>query len=53
MKLPIMAATAGLVFSMAATPVLADKLDDIIASGVLRCAVTLDFPPMGSRDDNN
>ena len=32
----------------------ADKLDDIINSGKLRCAVTLDFPPMGSRDaDNN
>lgn len=32
----------------------ADKLDDIIASGTLRCAVVLDFPPMGSRDaDNN
>jgi len=29
---------------------LADKLDDIIASGKLRCAVVLDFPPMGSRD---
>ncbi|HCT4572333.1 TPA: amino acid ABC transporter substrate-binding protein, partial [Pseudomonas aeruginosa] len=28
----------------------ADKLDDIIESGKLRCAVTLDFPPMGSRD---
>ena len=26
----------------------ADKLDDIINSGKLRCAVTLDFPPMGS-----
>ena len=37
-----------------ALPVKADKLDDIIASGVLRCAVVLDFPPMGSRDaDNN
>lgn len=32
---------------------LADKLDDIIDSGKLRCAVTLDFPPMGSRDDKN
>ncbi|WP_223302784.1 ABC transporter substrate-binding protein [Halotalea alkalilenta] len=32
---------------------LADKLDDIISSGTLRCAVTLDFPPMGFRDDNN
>lgn len=32
----------------------ADKLDDIIASGTLRCAVVLDFPPMGARDaDNN
>ncbi|NVP57004.1 transporter substrate-binding domain-containing protein [Mycoplana rhizolycopersici] len=31
----------------------ADKLDDIIASGTLRCAVVLDFPPMGSRDDSN
>ena len=31
----------------------ADKLDDIIASGTLRCAVTLDFPPMGSRDESN
>jgi polar amino acid transport system substrate-binding protein len=40
--------------SAAATPVMADKLDDIIAAGVLRCAVVLDFPPMGSRDaDNN
>ena len=35
-------------------PAFADKLDDIIASGTLRCAVVLDFPPMGSRDaDNN
>ncbi len=31
----------------------ADKLDDIIASGKLRCAVTLDFPPMGARDASN
>jgi polar amino acid transport system substrate-binding protein len=31
----------------------ADKLDDIIESGKLRCAVTLDFPPMGLRDENN
>ncbi|UCJ17717.1 transporter substrate-binding domain-containing protein [Pseudomonas sp. MM211] len=31
----------------------ADKLDSIIESGKLRCAVTLDFPPMGSRDDKN
>jgi ABC-type amino acid transport substrate-binding protein len=31
----------------------ADKLDDIIESGKLRCAVTLDFPPMGFRDEGN
>jgi len=37
----------------AAQPAWADKLDDIISSGKLRCAVTLDFPPMGSRDAKN
>lgn len=37
----------------AAMPAQADKLDDIIASGTLRCAVVLDFPPMGSRDASN
>ncbi|MBB1489996.1 MULTISPECIES: transporter substrate-binding domain-containing protein [unclassified Paracoccus (in: a-proteobacteria)] len=31
----------------------ADKLDDIISSGILRCAVVLDFPPMGMRDAQN
>ncbi len=36
-----------------AGPAVADKLDDIISSGTLRCAVVLDFPPMGSRDENN
>ena len=47
--------TAGLLAATAlAVPAQADKLDDIIASGTLRCAVVLDFPPMGSRDaDNN
>lgn len=34
-------------------PAHADKLDDIVSSGTLRCAVVLDFPPMGSRDANN
>ena len=33
--------------------VYADKLDDIIASGTLKCASVLDFPPMGFRDNNN
>nr|WP_319249564.1 transporter substrate-binding domain-containing protein [uncultured Celeribacter sp.] len=31
----------------------ADMLDDIISSGTLRCAVVLDFPPMGMRDEDN
>ena len=45
---------AGLIAASAvAAPVMADKLDDIISSGTLRCAVVLDFPPMGSRDANN
>jgi polar amino acid transport system substrate-binding protein len=39
--------------AVAATPALADKPDDIIASGTLRCAVVLDFPPMGMRDAAN
>lgn len=48
------ALTLGLLAAVAASaPARADKLDDIIASGTLRCAVVLDFPPMGSRDANN
>ncbi|WP_371832278.1 ABC transporter substrate-binding protein [Paracoccus benzoatiresistens] len=44
----------GLVLAAAlAGPAFADKLDDIISSGTLRCAVVLDFPPMGSRDESN
>jgi polar amino acid transport system substrate-binding protein len=31
----------------------ADQLDKIVASGKLRCAVELDFPPNGSRDKDN
>lgn len=45
---------AGLAAATAlATAAQADKLDDIIGSGTLRCAVVLDFPPMGLRDDSN
>ncbi|WP_373414252.1 transporter substrate-binding domain-containing protein [Ensifer aridi] len=44
----------GLIAATALTsPAHADKLDDIISSGTLRCAVVLDFPPMGSRDESN
>lgn len=47
-------AAVSVIALLAAGAARADKLDDIIASGVLRCAVVLDFPPMGSRDaDNN
>jgi ABC-type amino acid transport substrate-binding protein len=35
------------------TPAAADKLDDVINNGVLRCGVVLDFPPIGYRDENN
>ncbi|MFT5658453.1 MAG: ABC-type amino acid transport substrate-binding protein [Gammaproteobacteria bacterium] len=31
----------------------ADKLDDVINEGVLRCGVVLDFPPIGYRDADN
>ena len=31
----------------------ADKVDDVINKGKLRCAVVLDFPPIGFRDANN
>lgn len=41
---------AGLI---AAPAVQADKLDDIIASGKLRCGIMLDVPPVGMRDANN
>ena len=40
-----------IIATAATTPGLADRLDDIISSGTLRCAVMLDFPPMGSRDE--
>lgn len=52
MKLPTIAAAVALLCA-ATMPAFADKLDDIIASGTLRCAIVLDFPPMGSRDANN
>jgi len=48
-KLAVFAALA----VAAASPAAADQLDDIISSGKLRCAVVLDFPPMGSRDASN
>jgi hydroxyproline transporter system substrate-binding protein len=54
MKNPTLAVALTAVLSTAFINVAqADKLDDIIESGKLRCAVTLDFPPMGFRDEAN
>ena len=53
MKWTPLVATAAFLTMLTVPPAFADKLDDIIASGVLRCAVVLDFPPMGSRDASN
>ncbi len=36
-----------------AQPAWADKLDDVIADGKLRCGVMLDVPPVGMRDNEN
>ncbi|MCB4767029.1 transporter substrate-binding domain-containing protein [Ancylobacter sp. Lp-2] len=52
MRVTTLAFAAALAVSAAATAH-ADKLDDIISAGTLRCAVVLDFPPMGSRDTSN
>jgi polar amino acid transport system substrate-binding protein len=45
--------TAAMLMGSLALPAHADKLDDIVKAGKLRCAVVLDFPPMGSRDAKN
>lgn len=37
----------------AGTTAQADKLDDVIDNGKVRCGVVLDFPPIGYRDANN
>ena len=50
MNAKIVIAVAGALCLLLSSAARADKLDDIIASGKLRCAVVLDFPPMGSRD---
>lgn len=47
-------AAVAVFFAVAATQdARADKLDDIINDGLVRCAVVLDFPPIGYRDENN
>lgn len=39
--------------AISATAAQADKLDDILSNGKLRCGVMLDFPPAGFRDQSN
>lgn len=51
MKKSVMLAAVGLIALTVGAS--ADQLDDIISSGKLRCGVTLDFPPMGMRDEKN
>ncbi len=43
----------GAVLCLTSSPSSADKLDDIVSAGRLRCAVTLDIPPNGFRDSKN
>lgn len=51
---PIRYALAGAaLFGLGTQAALADKLDDVIGAGVLRCGVVLDFPPIGFIDGNN
>jgi polar amino acid transport system substrate-binding protein len=46
-------AAAAALTLVAALPVKADTLDDVVDRGTLRCGVVLDFPPIGYRDANN
>ncbi|NQU71016.1 MAG: transporter substrate-binding domain-containing protein [Rhodospirillales bacterium] len=48
-----MAAIAAMAITAGPGQVKADKLDDVINAGKLRCGVVLDFPPIGYRDENN
>jgi len=47
------AAIAAVAITAGVSQVKADKLDDVINEGTLRCGVVLDFPPIGYRDANN
>lgn len=46
---------SAMIFSLTGlvAPVQADKLDDVINAGKVRCGVVLDFPPIGFVDANN
>lgn len=54
LRFAAMAAIAAVAITFAPGQAKADKLDDVINAGLLRCGVVLDFPPIGYRDaDNN
>ena len=54
LRFAAMAAIAAIAISVGLGQAKADKLDDVINNGKLRCGVVLDFPPIGFRDaDNN
>lgn len=54
MKTLFTAVAAVATFGMLTTDIArADKLDQVISAGVLRCGVVLDFPPIGFLDENN
>lgn len=51
MKRSLILPAALLLTFAASSSAFADRLDDIISNGTLRCAVMLDFAPMGYRDE--
>ena len=53
LRLAAMAAIAAVAIAAGPGQAKADKLDDVINAGKLRCGVVLDFPPIGFRDANN
>ena len=52
MRLKSLALAAVCAFAVT-SPAQADTLESVISAGELRCAVVLDFPPIGFRDANN
>jgi polar amino acid transport system substrate-binding protein len=54
LQIAAMAAIAAVAIAAGSDQATADKVDDVINNGTLRCGVVLDFPPIGFRDaDNN
>jgi ABC-type amino acid transport substrate-binding protein len=53
MKLSKLVVMAAVVCGLSTQSAVADKLDDVINNGKIRCGVVLDFPPIGFRDKDN